>query len=80
MLNRREFLRIFGLASAAFSLLPSIFVKDSCSQPFEDRRGSSKGKNWLYGSPRRGCSTPDLAFENQGKKTAGFRDFTEKFL
>jgi hypothetical protein len=80
MLNRREFLRIFGLASAALSLLPSIFVKDSCSQPLEDTGGGSKGKNWLYGSPRRGCSTPDLAFECQGKKTAGFRDFAEQLL
>jgi hypothetical protein len=80
MLNRREFLRIFGLASAAFSLLPSIFVRDTCSQPLEDERKRAKVKNWLYGSPRRGCSTPDLAFECQVKKTAGFRDFSEWFL
>jgi hypothetical protein len=80
MLSRRTFLKLFGIASLSFSIFPSIYVKDTCSQPLVDKRGRSKVKNWLYGSPRRGCSTPDLAFESQGKRAAGFRDFAEKFL
>jgi hypothetical protein len=79
MLNRRTFLKLFGIASLTFSLLPSIFVRNFWSQPLEDTK-RSKGKNWLYGSPRRGCSTPNLAFESQVKRAAGFRDFAEKFL
>jgi hypothetical protein len=77
MLSRRKFLKLFGFASLTLSLLPSIFVREPCSQPLEDTRGRSKGKNWLYGSPRRGCSTLDLAFENQAKRSLGIRDFAD---
>jgi hypothetical protein len=77
MLSRRKFLKLFGLASLTFSLLPSIFVGKSFSQPLEEVRGKSNLKNWLYGSPRRGCSTPDLAFENQSKRAEGLREFVE---
>ena len=77
MLNRRKFLKLFGLASLALSVLPSIFVKESFSQSLEGPKEKSDVKNWLYGSPRRGCSTPDLAFESQGKRAEGLRELVE---
>jgi hypothetical protein len=77
MLSRRKFLKLFGFASLAISFLPTVFVGNSFSRPLEEARGKSNLKNWLYGSPRRGCSTPDLAFENQSKRAEGLREFVE---
>ena len=75
MLNRRKFLKIFGFASLAFSLLPTIFVRRSFSEPLEDVRAKFKVRNWLYGSPRRGCSTPRWALECHGSGEVGLTDF-----
>lgn len=77
MLSRRKFLKIFGLASLAFSLVPTIFARRSFSKPFEATKTKFGVKNWLYGSPRRGCSAPDLAFECQKKKEEGLKDFLD---
>jgi hypothetical protein len=74
MLNRRKFLKLFGLTSLALSFLPTIFMKQPFSKHYTDIETKSRVKNRLYGSPRRGCSTPDLAFENQEKRAKGLRD------
>lgn len=75
MLNRRKFLKLFGLTSLALSFLPTIFVKQPFSKQFAGFETESRVRNWLYGSPRRGCSTPDLAFESQVKRAEGLREF-----
>jgi len=75
MLNRRKFLKVFGFASLAFSLLPSIFVKGSFSKSLEEREATFRVRNWLYGSPRRGCSTPDFALEYHDNVKKGLKDF-----
>jgi len=75
MLSRRKFLKILGFASLAFSLLPTIFLKRSLAKSFERVETKLRVRNWLYGSPRRGCSTPDLAFEYHRKGVKGLRDF-----
>ena len=75
MLSRRKFLKVFGFASLAFSLLPTVFVKRSFSKSFEEKEAKFRVRKWLYGSPRRGCSTPDLTFEYHGKRVEGLKDF-----
>jgi len=75
MLSRRKFLKILGFASLAFSLLPTIFLKRSFAKSFEQVETKLRVRNWLYGSPRRGCSTPDLAFEYHRKRAKGLKDF-----
>jgi hypothetical protein len=75
MLSRRKFLKIFGFATLAFSLLPTIFVGRSSSKSFEGKEAKFRVRNWLYGSPRRGCSTPDLAFECHGNTEVKLKDF-----
>jgi len=75
MLSRRKFLKVFGFASLAFSFLPTIFVRRSFSKSLEDIEAKFRVRNWLYGSPRRGCSTPDLTFEYHGKRVEGLKDF-----
>ena len=75
MLSRRKFLKILGFASLAFSLLPTIFLKRSLAKSFERVETKFRVRNWLYGSPRRGCSTPDLGFECDRKRVKGLKDF-----
>jgi len=75
MLSRRKFLKVFGFASLAFSFLPTIFVRRSFSEPLKDVGAKFGVRNWLYGFPRRGCSTPDLTFECHGKRVEGLTDF-----
>jgi hypothetical protein len=74
MLTRRKFLKIFGLASLAFSFLPSIFARKSFSSSSEDAKPNSPVRNWLYGSARRGCSSPSFAWEYHGRLEDGVKD------
>lgn len=75
MLTRRKFLKIFGLASLAFSLLPSFLTRKSLSSSLKDSETPPTVKNWLYGFPRRGCSTPNLALEYHGNVEDRLKDF-----
>ena len=85
MLTRRRFLKVFGLASLAFSFLPTILAKGSFSEPLSSEEAGSRAKNWLHGFPRRGCSTPGLTLERVGETERGLQDFVyrgshERFL
>jgi hypothetical protein len=85
MFTRRKFLKVFGLASLAFSFLPTIFAKKSLSEPLDRREAGLRVKNWLYGYPRRGCSTPGLTLERLGEAGRDLQDFVyrgshERFL
>lgn len=75
MLNRRRFLKIFAFTSLALSFLPSILLGRSFSNCSENEKSGCGVKSWLYGSPRRGCSTPDLSFGYQSKDAKGLNDF-----
>ncbi|MGB8658119.1 MAG: hypothetical protein WCE90_10110 [Candidatus Zixiibacteriota bacterium] len=75
MLSRRKFLKVLGLTSLAFSLLPSFLARKSFSSSVKDAEVACTTRNWLYGSPRRGCSTPNLAFEYHAGSEAGLQDF-----
>ena len=75
MLTRRKFIRIFGLAGLAVSVLPSFLVKKSFSSSVDDAPMHPPVRNWLYGSARRGCSSPDLAGEYHGRLENGLKDF-----
>jgi hypothetical protein len=74
MLTRRRFLKIFGLTGLAISLLPSFLVKKSFSTSVDDAGINAPVRNWLYGSARRGCSSPDLAWEYHGKLEDSLKD------
>jgi hypothetical protein len=85
MFTRRKFLKVFGLASLAFSFLPTIFAKKSLSEPLDRREEGLSVRNWLHGYPRRGCSTPGLTLERVGEAGRGLQDFVyrgshERFL
>ena len=85
MISRRKFLKVFGLASLAFSFLPTIFTRKSLSEASDCERAGVKGRNWLYGYPRRGCSTPGLTLERLGEAGRDLQDFVyrashEQFL
>lgn len=75
MLTRRRFLKIFGFASLAFSLLPNFLVRKSFSSSMKEKDNPSKVRNWLYGYPRRGCSTLNFAMEYHGKMEDDLKDF-----
>jgi hypothetical protein len=77
MLTRRRFLKIFGLASLALSFLPSISLGSSSSKCSEVQKSGLGAKNWLHGSPRKGCSSPNPAFEYRGKGAEGLRGFAD---
>jgi hypothetical protein len=57
MITRREFFKSFGILGLAFVLLPKILLKRSFSNSLEPLENPSSTKNWLYGFPKRGCST-----------------------
>ena len=85
MINRRKFLKVFGLASLAFSFLPTIFARSSLSEPLDRGEAGFRVRNWLHGYPRRGCSTPALTLERVGDTERGLQDFVyrgshERFL
>ena len=75
MLTRRRFLKIFSLAGLAVTVLPSFLVKKSFSFSGEEPNSYPPVRNWLYGSARRGCSSPDLAGEYHGRLESGLKDF-----
>jgi len=75
MLTRRKFLQIFGLAGLAISILPSFLTRKSFSSTPGSFETTVPVRNWLYGSARRGCSSPDLAWEYHGKLENGLKDF-----
>jgi hypothetical protein len=75
MFTRRKFLKVFGLTSLAFSFLPSFLINKSFSASLKDTDEVSPVRNWLYGSPRRGCSTPSVALDYHDKAEDGLRDF-----
>lgn len=59
MLSRRKFLKIFSLSGLALFFLPSISKERSFSIGSEDEGGKHTVRNWLNGSPRRGCASPN---------------------
>ena len=75
MLTRRKFLKLFGLAGLAVTVLPSFLVKKSFSSSVDDPQTHLPVRNWFYGSARRGCSSPDLAGEYHGRLEHGLKDF-----
>jgi hypothetical protein len=75
MLTRRKFLKIFSLAGLAVTILPSFLVNRSFSSSGDDPGTHLPVRNWLYGSARRGCSSPDLAGEYHGRLENGLKDF-----
>jgi len=75
MLDRRKFLKLFGLAGVALSFLPTVFVRKSFSSSLEEARPVPKVKNWLYGSSRKGCSTSRVAMDYHGSLEDGLDDF-----
>jgi hypothetical protein len=74
MFTRRKFLKVLGLASLAFSFLPTIFAKRSLSEPLDSGEAGFRVRNWLHGHPRRGCSTPGLNLERVGETERGLQD------
>jgi hypothetical protein len=78
MINRRKFLKVFGLAGLAFSFLPTIFAGRSFSKSPDYREANYRVKSWLYGFPRRGCSTPGLTLERLGEAERGLQDFVSR--
>ncbi|MFH1336562.1 MAG: hypothetical protein ABII96_08595 [Candidatus Zixiibacteriota bacterium] len=74
MLTRRKFLKIFGLVGLAVTVLPSFLVKKSFSSSGDDPGTHPPVRNWLYGSARRGCSSPKLNFDYHGKLEDGLKD------
>jgi hypothetical protein len=85
MFTRRKFLKVFGLASLAFSFLPTILTRRPLSEPLDPGETGFRVKNWLNGLPRRGCSTPGLTLERIGETERGLQDFVyrgshEQFL
>jgi hypothetical protein len=75
MLTRRKFLKIFSLAGLAVTVLPSFLVEKSFPSSEDDPHSYPPVRNWLYGSARRGCSSPDLAGEYHGRLENGLKDF-----
>lgn len=78
MINRRKFLKVFGLASLAFSFLPAIFAKRSFSKPSDYGEVRYGVRNWLCGFPRRGCSTPGLTLDRLGEAQRGLQDLVSR--
>ncbi len=77
MLSRRRFLKLFGFASLALSFLPSILLGGASPKCSKDEKSGVGVRNWLYGSPRKGCSSPNLAFEYRAKGEAGLRHMAD---
>jgi len=75
MFTRRKFLKVFGLASLSFSFLPSFLTKKSFPSYLKETEVIYPVTNWLYGSPRRGCSTPSITLDYHDKAEDGLRDF-----
>ncbi len=78
MFTRRKFLKVFGLASLAFSFLPAIFAKRSFSELSDCGKVGSRVRNWLCGFPRRGCSTPGLTLDRLGEAQRGLQDLVSR--
>ena len=78
MLTRRNFFKSFGIFSLGFALLPKILFKNCFSNSLEPSENPGSTKNWLYGFPKRGCSTPLFpqdhfgSFENRMNKPDQF--------
>lgn len=75
MLDRRKFLKISGFVTLAFSFLPNIFLKNSAFSAPANSESFKQTKNWLCGSPRKGCSTSRLAMDYHGSLENGLDDF-----
>jgi hypothetical protein len=78
MFTRRKFLKVFGLASVAFSFLPTIFTKRSLSEASDVESAGLGSRNWLYGYPHRGCSTPGLNLEHLREAGRDLQDFVHR--
>jgi hypothetical protein len=75
MLTRRRFLKTFGLAGLAFSLLPPFLTRRSFSGGLDDEATYSAARNKLYGVPRKGCSSHQLVLESRESKFRNLADF-----
>jgi hypothetical protein len=58
MITRRRFFKSFGILGLGFVILPKILLKRSFSNSLKPIENPVNTKNWLYGFPKRGCSTP----------------------
>jgi len=58
MISRRRFIKISGILSIVFSLLPQLFVRNTPAACTKKHAGDSR--LWLEGLPKRGCSTSHL--------------------
>ncbi len=74
MLDRREFLKIFGFITLAFSFLPGIFLKSSAVSATPNSKSYSQPKNWLRGCSRKGCTTSRVAVDYHGSLEDGLDD------
>jgi hypothetical protein len=58
MITRRKFFKTFGILGLGFVILPKVLFNNSFSASSGSMKNPGNTKNWLYGFPKRGCSTP----------------------
>jgi Ni,Fe-hydrogenase I small subunit len=73
-MKRRKFIKTLGFGSLGLYLLPT-FLPKSAKAFSPDELDFTFSKNWLYGSPQKGCSTSLLSSEFYGKLENGLDDW-----
>ncbi len=68
MIARRRFLKTFITLGSGIAFLPEILFRKGFSEipksNFEAVNNGTLPKNWLFGYPKRGCSTPNFPFSH----------------
>ncbi len=73
-MKRRKFIRTLGLGGIGLYFLPA-FLSKRANAFTQDELNFSPTANWLYGSPRKGCSTSTLSSEFFGRIENGLEDW-----
>ncbi|KPL03919.1 MAG: hypothetical protein AMJ90_02720 [candidate division Zixibacteria bacterium SM23_73_2] len=69
MITRRKFFKVFNKLGLGMVFLPQVLFKNGASanpylEEFNRTKKNTQVKNWLYGSPKRGCSCPNFPFDH----------------